>query len=352
MTDARTTMSTAASDRGTRPAADSPRTGAAAGRIAILLATYNGEKHLDEQIRSLFAQSHDDFVVLARDDGSTDRTPDILARWAAARPDKFRVVSDDRGNLRSSGNFLRLMELCDAPYFAFCDQDDVWLPHKLEVLLAALKQIEAVRSTRTPILVHSDLIVVDEALGVIAPSLFHYWHLNVRRGRRLRELLFNNIVTGCALLGNRALLEAAVPIPEAIQWHDWWVSLIAASCGVVSTVAESTVLYRQHGRNQVGAGQQKGHSSLWDGRHVLQQPRLLNVRMTKAMGIVQAQADVLLRTVGDRMPKRNREFLRVFCLPRLHDELRALPWARRTYLRVRHIIVYARAFPLALRWCY
>src|SRR5271165_6209193 len=115
------------------PEAQPDMRGKADGRVAVLLATYNGEKYLDELIGSLLSQTYRDFVVIARDDCSSDRTPEILARWSAAQPDKIRVVSDNCGNLRSLGNFSRLMEECDAPYFAFCDQDDVWLPNKIEL---------------------------------------------------------------------------------------------------------------------------------------------------------------------------------------------------------------------------
>ena len=74
------------------------------GRVAILLATYNGQKYLDELMRSLLSQTYNDFVILVRDDHSSDRTPEILERWSAAQPHKVRVISDDLGNLRSTGN--------------------------------------------------------------------------------------------------------------------------------------------------------------------------------------------------------------------------------------------------------
>lgn len=321
-------------------------------RVAILLATYNGEKYLDQQICSLLAQTYRDFVVIIRDDGSSDRTPQILARWAVAHPDTISVVSDGRGNLRSSANFSVLMELCEAPYFAFCDQDDVWLPYKIELMVNEVQRLEGHYGTETPILVHSDLTVVDECANVISPSLFEHWKIKPGVDRQLDRLICNNVVVGCALLGNRALLELARPVPDGIPFHDWWVALVAASCGVIGTVAEPTILYRQHGRNQIGAGPRKGRSTLWDGRHVLQRPGLLKVRMAKAMHIVESQADVLLRSVGDRMLRRNREFLRAFCLPQRRDEAALLPWAQRNWLRARHMIVCARAFPLALRWCY
>ncbi len=148
------------------------------GRVAILLATYNGEKYLDELIRSLLSQTYRDFVVIARDDHSADQTPEILARWSAAYPNKIRVVSDDCGNLRSLQNFSRLMEVCDADYFAFCDQDDVWLPNKVERMINEVQRLEHQFGNAIPILVHSDLTIVDENLNEIYPSLFRYWHMN------------------------------------------------------------------------------------------------------------------------------------------------------------------------------
>ena len=227
-------------------------------QIAILLATYNGEKYLDEQVRSLFSQTYRDFVVIARDDHSSDQTPEILARWSAAQPDKIRVVSDDCGNLRPTANFGRLLEICDAPYFALCDQDDIWLPNKVERAINEIRRLENQFGETIPILVHSDLIVVDEKLNEISPSFFDHSKIDVSKGGRLDHLLFNNIVTGCASMGNRALLDLVRPIPDGAPMHDWWLALVAASCGVVGTIAEPTILYRQHGRNQVGAGPAEG----------------------------------------------------------------------------------------------
>jgi glycosyltransferase involved in cell wall biosynthesis len=322
------------------------------GRVAILLATYNGEKYLDEQIRSIFAQTYSDFVVVVRDDHSDDRTPQILAQWSLAQPDKIRVVSDNRGNLRSLGNFSYLMEVCDAPYFLFCDQDDVWLPNKIELMINEVRRLENQFGRTMPILIHSDLKVVDEDLEEIAPSLFDHLYLNVNRRRQLRYLLFDNIVVGCALVGNRALLELARPIPDGIPYHDWWVALVAASCGVLSTVAEPTVLYRQHDRNQVGAGPRKGRKTLRDARYIAQQPRKLKMTMARIILAIQFRACLLLRLAGHKMPRRKREFLRALSLPRSRDEAALLPWAKRTWLFVRFLILYLRMLPIVLHRCY
>jgi hypothetical protein len=322
------------------------------GRVAILLATYNGQKYLDELMRSLLSQTYNDFVVLVRDDNSSDRTSEMLEHWSAAQPDKVRIMSDDLGNLRSTGNFARLMELCDTPYFAFCDQDDVWLPNKIELMINAIRHLEEQVGEATPILVHSDLKVVDGNLEQIAPSFFNYSHINPGKGERLDHMVINNIVQGCASMGNRALLELGRPMPEGASYHDWWVALLAASCGVLHTIAEPTILWRQHGRNQSGAGHQQRRSTLWDARHILQQPRLLKARMASAMLFLQSQASELLSIAGDKMPRRNQEFLRAFCLPLRQDEVGPLSWPQRIGLFARFLKVYAKALPLALRWCF
>jgi hypothetical protein len=322
------------------------------GRVAILLATYNGERYLDELMRSLLSQTYQDFVVIVRDDHSSDRTPAIIDHWSAAQPNKISVVSDDRGNLHSLGNFARLMELCDAPYFAFCDQDDVWLPNKIERAITEVRHLESQFGKTTPILVHSDLKVVDGDLREIAPSFFSYSHINLGDAKRLDRMIINNAVQGCASMGNRALLKLGRPIPDGVLYHDWWVALVAASCGVLRTIAEPTILWRQHGQNQVGAGHWQRSSTLWDARHILRQPRVLKERMAKTMLSVQAQANVLLRFAGDKMPRRNREFLRAFCLPRQQDEVIRLPWMQRTWLHARFWMVYPRALFLALRRCH
>jgi hypothetical protein len=321
-------------------------------QVAILLATYNGEKHLDEQMRSLFAQTHRNFLVIARDDLSGDRTPAILARWAEENPERMIIVSDERGNLGSRDNFSLLMERCQSPYFAFCGQDDIWMPQKLDVSIKAIQQMESRLGNAVPILVHSDVTIVDASLQEISQSYFGHKSIDITRDTRLDHLLFNNVVVGCSLMANRVLLELASPIPQDFAFEDWWVALVAASCGVIRTIPEPTVLYRQHGNNQVGAGRPQTQSTLWDARHVLQQPAVLRTRMAKALRLVRSYAALLLRTVGDRMRIRHRNLLQAFCLPLLRDEIAVMPWSRRVWLFARFLEIQVRLFPVALRWCY
>jgi glycosyltransferase involved in cell wall biosynthesis len=223
------------------------------GWVDVVVATYNGARYLDEQFESVLAQTHPHWRVIARDDGSSDRTPDLLAAWQQRYPDRFRIVQDNHTNLGAAQNFSVLLSHTTAPYVALCDQDDVWLPHKLEDTLTRMYSDEARYSPSTPLLVHTDLEVVDTEMKHLAPSLWGLQYLDPNHETELSRLLTQNVVTGCTALLNRALVDRVGPIPIAVIMHDWWIALTAASLGHVSHLDESTVRYRQHHHNDIGA---------------------------------------------------------------------------------------------------
>lgn len=220
--------------------------------IDVLLATYNGGKYLPELLESLDRQSFTDWRLIAGDDGSTDDTVALLEAWGRRNPGKLRWREGGTG-LGACRNFAALMEVSDAPYFMFCDQDDVWLPEKMAMLLERMQAAEETYGRQTPIVVHSDLIVTDEKLNTISES---FW-----RGQRLlwpdfekpwKTLVLQNVVTGCAMIGNSALRDASLPIAPNAMMHDWWIALTAAAFGRVVPLEAATVLYRQHGTNAIG----------------------------------------------------------------------------------------------------
>jgi hypothetical protein len=229
-------------------------------RIVILLPTYNGATYLEQQLDSLLAQSHENFVVVARDDGSTDSSVDLMQRYAEKFPEHFHVLSSDGANLGACGNFSFLMQYVlankpllglDNAYMMFCDQDDVWKPDKIEKNICAMQKQENL-SPNTPVLVHSDLEVVDSDLHPLARSLFKYQRINPRRKSVWRMLILNT-VTGCTVMINEALATLASPIPNEAVMHDWWVALVASGMGQVVTIDEALISYRQHDTNTVGA---------------------------------------------------------------------------------------------------
>lgn len=218
-------------------------------QIEVLMATYNGERYVAQQIDSLLAQSFQSFRLVIRDDGSTDNTREVIGAYAARYPERISVCPDHH-NLGVIGNFSTLLEKSQAPYVMLCDQDDVWLPQKIANTLKAFKQLETNYGAETPLLLHTDLVVVDESLAVIAPSFLEQSRLQT--GHNFGRLLVKNNVTGCTAALNRALIRRAIPIPPESLMHDWWLALVGAAFGQVSYMPRREILYRQHAGNVAG----------------------------------------------------------------------------------------------------
>ncbi|WP_300546453.1 glycosyltransferase family 2 protein [Roseovarius sp.] len=220
----------------------------------ILLATYNGSAYLPELLASLDAQSNQNWRLIARDDGSTDSTVKQLKDWAANLGDRFVLLEDGRKNLGSMLNFGALFDRSDAEYVMPCDQDDFWVPDKIERLTSHMKRLEEKHGEGTPLIVHSDLIVSDVNLEPIADSFWEYQRIRLPPDNEPWKILtIQNAVTGCAMIGNRALMDIALPIPDEAMMHDWWLALAAALFGKISVETTPTVQYRQHESNALGA---------------------------------------------------------------------------------------------------
>ncbi len=224
--------------------------------VCVLLASYNGEQYIEEQLCSLFEQTVLPHSVIISDDNSTDLTWTLLEKWQSKYPKLIYIYKNDSGVNGHVGNFsflcTKALEL-DYDYFLFCDQDDVWLVNKIELLVKECKKIEAQIGVSHPVLIHSDLMVVDSKLNLIDESFFSYQGLPEPTEHAIPKFLIQNVVTGCASLINRALLEKSTPLPNEVVVHDWWFALVASLTGRVAFVDESLVMYRQHHSNAIGA---------------------------------------------------------------------------------------------------
>lgn len=231
--------------------------------VLIVLSTFNSERFLAEQLESIERQTFRDWKLLARDDGSSDRTLAILDRFARRDP-RFQRLMFDGDRLGPALNFGRLLEEAvrrDARYIFLCDHDDVWLSEKMERQLEQLRNTEQRFGAEIPLLLHSDLIVVDERLRVRHPSFLESQRLKHQARRPLESLAVQNFVTGCSVVVNQALLNVAAPISREAVMHDWWLALCAAATGRILFDPQPTVLYRQHETNAIGA---KGYwANLW-----------------------------------------------------------------------------------------
>lgn len=222
--------------------------------IDILLATYNGEKYLKEQLESIENQTYDNWHLIVRDDGSKDNTLRILKEFENKYPSKVTIINDGISSGSAKNNFFKLMNYSENEYIACCDQDDIWLENKVEVMYKELKKLECENSRDIPLLVNCDLYVVDQNMKVIANSMFDYSLFN-KKANSVNYYLLENYVTGCAMMFNKKLKEFLLKDYnlEKIYIHDWLAALIAYSLGKGEFINQSLIKYRQHGNNSLGA---------------------------------------------------------------------------------------------------
>jgi len=226
-------------------------------KVKVLLSTFNGDKYLKEQLDSLLRQTYKEFEIVIRDDGSIDKTLDILTQYQKT-DSRITLFNKPLGNLGPAQSFAALLtHNLDVPYIAFCDQDDVWNESKLEKSVERIRTEEMNSSSNLPILLHSDLLLMNPEGHELQPSMKRFIGVDATKSS-LPRLLAQNIVTGCTVMINQSLAKAAVPIPKIALMHDAWLALIAAKIGKIIYLDEVLVSYRQHeSQSSGGAGESK-----------------------------------------------------------------------------------------------
>lgn len=266
-------------------------------KVEILLATYNGGQYLREQLDSILNQDYDNWIVRAADDASTDHTYEILEEYRERYPQKFIVEKNQKGFGCAKKNFMNLIKNSSCDYVMCCDQDDVWLPNKISLTLEKMKKTE---SGDMPVLVHTDLKVVDSELQVLSESFFE--HSNFRKEFELNEVLIQNFVTGCTTMMNRKLADLMSQIDDCdkILMHDWVAAVLATTVGKVGFVDTPTMLYRQHAINSVGA--KKYGFALFISK-------LKDAQMKKSLVDTTIQAEKLAETYQNVLGEEKYQFI-------------------------------------------
>lgn len=220
-------------------------------RIGIALATYNGAMYINEMLNSIFEQDYQNFIVHICDDGSTDDTVQIIKQHELYKTYNKIVIHEIEGGLGACKNFQRVISYCEENYIALCDQDDFWVKNKLSTLLAEIKRTESNNGEIRPCLVFSDLEIVDAQLNIIYGS-FYKNSLKSPFSNKLQDFMLTNHIPGCAMMFNGKLKELFLPMPPEIRMHDWWISLITATFGIISYIDIPLIKYRQHSQNTIG----------------------------------------------------------------------------------------------------
>lgn len=221
--------------------------------IAIAMTTCNGAAHVEEQLRSLFAQTVPAAEILVCDDASTDGTAALLRAHAAAG--RIRLVENPQ-RLGVVANFRQAVALCSPDCaVALCDQDDAWEPEKLEKGHVLLRAAETRRPG--PAISFSDLCLTGPDGAVLEPSFWSVLNIDPAR-ENLRSLLFGNFITGCTVLMNPPMRRLFDDMPvDCVPMHDAWLGLLAFSLGTYEYTREPLVRYRQHGGNVTAATNQR-----------------------------------------------------------------------------------------------
>ncbi len=258
-------------------------------KILVLLSTYNGEVFIREQLDSILAQKNVNLHLLIRDDGSSDATKKILEQYQSREPAKITIIGGENIGWRES--FMALAKYAHAnfsefEYFAFCDQDDIWLPEKLERGIKMLEEGINEKGAEEPVLYFSNQFFYRDGHneGKVHPNPFPV---------SLKGSLIRNYATGCTVIFNSALLDLfAKGYPSVRMAHDYWAYMLANLCGRVAADNEAYILYRQHANNQIG-GKPSG-ADVWR-RRLQSISALLGNRNRELM------AKDLLRMHGDAM---------------------------------------------------
>lgn len=268
------------------------------------MAVYNGEKYLSQQIDSILAQSSRDWHLYICDDGSADRSYDIALDYAQRYPEWITAQKNETPSGSACANFMGMLKRSQAEYVMFSDQDDFWQPDKVRLTFEKMKQMEQVYGD-CPLLVHTEMEIVDSELNRISPSFTRFQGLNPKCNT-LNRLLCQNNVTGCTVMINRSLADLVKDAPAGdMLMHDWWIALAAAAFGRIGFIEQPINWYCQHGDNSLGAVDNRSFKEM--AKIVLERQRT-----KKRIGVTYTQAKNFYEYFKPRLDCKNRNILKIY----------------------------------------
>ncbi len=226
--------------------------------VAIMMATYNGEKYIAEQLNTIVQQSYKNWTLYISDDHSNDKTLEIIEQFRKKYKRQIIIVQNDNKFNDAKLNFANLYDkVGEHDYYMFCDQDDAWDSDKIYKLLYFIKSKEE-KEKNVPILVYSDCYITDSNLNIISKSLIHGTWRELPEKQLLNHVLVQNYFPGCAVLFNKKLKKITGTIYKKCEMHDWWLTQVASYCGRIYFWDQPLHYYRQHENNTIGAQKTNG----------------------------------------------------------------------------------------------
>ena len=214
-------------------------------RISVCMATYNGEKYVRQQIESILCQLKPDDEIIISDDMSTDSTLEIVKSFNDSRI-KIYLHEKEHGFVK---NFENALSYAKGDYIFLSDQDDIWMPNKVEVTLSYLKDYD---------FTVSDCVTINENEQIISQSRIKDY--NIKTG--FWRLMIKTRYLGCCMAFNRKVLNAVLPFPKNVYLmeHDLWIAAVSEFYFKTSLINEPLIKYRRHGGNVSSGGSDKGFS--------------------------------------------------------------------------------------------
>ena len=222
--------------------------------ITIIMAVYNGQEYIREQLESLKDQTYTEWRLVIRDDRSSDKTAEIVKKFSDEVEQEVIFKVNEKPSGSAKNNFALLInDAKESDYVMFCDQDDIWKKDKIEITFNKMKQAEERYGRDFPLLVHGDVEVIDENGNINADSMFEMSHINA--DSKLPQILIQNHVTGCTMMCNKKLIAgiSEYASSEYIIMHDYLAALYASVFGKIEDIRKPLLSYRQHSGNSVGA---------------------------------------------------------------------------------------------------
>ena len=251
-------------------------------RISVLLATYNGESHLREQLDSILGQTGPEFSIYISDDGSTDSTPRLLQDFAEQYPSKIHLLAPNAYEHGAASNFLNLLQNVDSDLYLFADQDDIWTSDHIQSLYEKYQSLNNFEKSR-PALVFSDMKIIHANGRFAAESFLDEEHLPSDVQKSHFYFVQNN-VSGCVSLFNQALKKYVLKDPDLLRknlskvpMHDFFLSTTTAFFGKILFVKKALSLYRMHENNTLGV------QNVTSGDHILKRLKQQSADMNRAM---------------------------------------------------------------------
>jgi rhamnosyltransferase len=218
-------------------------------KVIILMATFNGDRYISEQLDSIINQTYSNWQLWIRDDCSTDNTLNIINRYIS-KDNRIKILHNEGNRLGACLNFAKLMDSArNEQYIMFSDQDDVWQKTKIAGTLESMLESEKTFGQFVPILVHTDFEIVDEYLKVIKTKKNIAYIFSKHPDAILNKLVSQNYIYGCTMMINHSLLKHCLPFYKEAENHDYWIALVAASTGQIVYLSNKSMLYRQHSSN-------------------------------------------------------------------------------------------------------